>query len=103
MITKSKLYVHWVDDVFIVTHYYKEINKFKETLEKNQKNSDLNFTAKLNINKKKSLSLINLQTPLIITNSLHLYIKKTLHSYHTIFYKELINIKKKTFVNIISQ
>ena len=49
-ITKSKIYVRYVDDIFIATHTYDEINKLKKTLEKN---SVLNFTTELNINKKK--------------------------------------------------
>ena len=40
-----------------------------------RKNSVLSFTTELNINKKKILSLMYLETPPIITNSLHLYIK----------------------------
>ena len=70
-IAKPNIYVHSVDDIVIATHSYDEINKLKKTLEKN---SVLNFTTWLNITKK-SLSLMYLQTPQIITNSLHLHIK----------------------------
>ena len=31
----SYSYVHYVDDIFIVTHSYDEVNKLKQTLEKN--------------------------------------------------------------------
>ena len=34
IITKSKIYVRYVDDIFIATHSYDEINKLKQTLEK---------------------------------------------------------------------
>ena len=68
---------------------------------KQKKNSVLNFTTELIINKKKSLSY--LQTPQIITNSLHLHIKKlsnynsTLFNYHGEFpSKYKIAKKKKT-------
>ena len=47
--TKSKIYVCYVDNIFIATHSYDSINKLKQTLEKN---SILNFTTKLSINKK---------------------------------------------------
>ena len=57
-----------MDDVFIPKHSYAVINKTKQTLENN---SVLNFINELNINEK-SLSLIYLQTPTIITNSQHL-------------------------------
>ena len=33
--TKSKIYVPYVDDIFSATHAYDEINKLKQTLEKN--------------------------------------------------------------------
>ena len=49
MITKPKIYVHYVDNIFIATDYYNEINKLKQTLEKN---TILNFTTELIINKK---------------------------------------------------
>ena len=55
IITKPKTYVHYVDDIFITTHSNDKINKLKQIQEKN---SALNFTTKLNINKKKSLSLM---------------------------------------------
>ena len=47
--TKSKIYVRYVDDIFIATLSYDEINKLKQTQEIN---SVLNFTTELNINKK---------------------------------------------------
>ena len=34
IITKSKLYVYYVGDIFIAIHSYDEINKLKQTLEK---------------------------------------------------------------------
>ena len=46
MITKSKIYVRYVDDIFIRKHSYDEINKLEQTLEKN---SVLNFTTELKI------------------------------------------------------
>ena len=70
-ITKPKIYVRYVDDIIITIHSYDEIYKLKQTLEKN---SARNFYTELNINKK-SLFLIYLKTPLIITNSLNLHIK----------------------------
>ena len=33
-ITKPKIYVSYVDDIFIATHSYNEINKLEQTLEK---------------------------------------------------------------------
>ena len=33
-ITKPKIYVHYVDDFFLTRHFYDEINKLKQTLEK---------------------------------------------------------------------
>ena len=51
-IKKPKLYVRYVDDIFIATQSHDEINKLKQILEKN---SVLKFTTELNINKKKSL------------------------------------------------
>ena len=52
-ITKPKIYVHYVAYIFISTHPYDEINKLKQTLEKN---SVLNITTELNINKKNPFS-----------------------------------------------
>ena len=46
IITKPKIYVRYVDNIFIVTHSYDEINKLKQT----RKKSLLNFTTELNIN-----------------------------------------------------
>ena len=54
-IIKSKIYLRYVDSIFIATYSYDEINKLKQTLEKN---SDQNFTTKLKIINKKSLSLM---------------------------------------------
>ena len=34
IITKPKIYVRYVDVIFIVTHSYDEISKLKQTLEK---------------------------------------------------------------------
>ena len=34
-IIKSKIYVRYVDNIFVTTHSYSEINRFKQTLEKN--------------------------------------------------------------------
>ena len=48
-IKKPKIYVHYVDNIFIATQSYDEINKLKQTL---KKNSILKFTTELNINKK---------------------------------------------------
>ena len=83
-ITKPKINVHNVDIIFIATHSYDEINELKQILEKK---NVLNFTTKLNIDEKKqTLSLMNLQTPLIIRNSLHLHMKSltmTIPSYVT--------------------
>ena len=50
IITKSKIYVRYVDDIFIATHSDDEINKLKQILEKN---SELNIATELNINKRK--------------------------------------------------
>ena len=36
IITKPKIYVYYVDDIFITTHSYDKINKLKQTLEKKQ-------------------------------------------------------------------
>ena len=44
--------VRYIDDIFIATQCYNEINRLKQTLEKN---SQLNFTTEHNINKKNSL------------------------------------------------
>ena len=41
----------YIDNIFITTQSYDEINQLKQTLEKN---SVLNFTIELNINKKSS-------------------------------------------------
>ena len=49
-ITKPKINVCYVDDILIATHSYDETNNFKKN---SRKNSELNFTIKLNINKKK--------------------------------------------------
>ena len=35
-ISKPKIYVRYVDDIFIATHSYDEINKLKQTLKKNK-------------------------------------------------------------------
>ena len=72
MITKPKIYDRIVDDIFIAIHSFDEINKLKQTLEKNFR---WNITTKLIINLKKSLFFMYLPTPPIITNSLHLHIK----------------------------
>ena len=48
------------------------LNKLKQILEKT---TVLNFTTELEIDKKKSLSLMYLPIPTIITNSLHFHIK----------------------------
>ena len=48
-IAKPKVYICYVD-IFMAIHTYNKINKPKQTLKK--KNSVLNFTTKLNINKK---------------------------------------------------
>ena len=50
-ITKPKIYVRYVEDIFIATHFYDEINELKQTLEKN---CELKFTTEFNINKKNS-------------------------------------------------
>ena len=50
IITKPKIYVRYVDDIFITTYSYDEINKLKSTQENN---SLLKFTNELNINNKK--------------------------------------------------
>ena len=44
IITKPKIYIHYIDNIFIATHSYDEINKLKKTV--------LKFTTKLNMNKK---------------------------------------------------
>ena len=51
-IKKLKVHVPYVDDIFIATRSYDEINKLKQILEKN---SELKFTTKLIINKENSL------------------------------------------------
>ena len=43
----SRIYIRYVDDIFIATQSYDEINKLKQTLEKN---SLLKFTTEININ-----------------------------------------------------
>ena len=48
-IKKPKIYVHYVDNIFVATWSYNKINKLKQTLEKN---SILKFTTELNIDKK---------------------------------------------------
>ena len=48
IITKLKIYVRHVDDIFIATRSYDEINKLQQT---QGKNSVLNFTTELNIDK----------------------------------------------------
>ena len=69
IITKPKIYVRYVDDIFVATHSHSEINKLKQTLEKN---FVLNFITELTLIKK-ALSLMYLLTP-IITSSWHLHI-----------------------------
>ena len=71
IITKPKIYVRYVDDIFIATHSYDEINKLKQTLEKN---SELNFTTELNMKKNPTFLDVLTDFP-IITNSPHLHIK----------------------------
>ena len=46
-IKKAKIYFRYVDDIFIATQSKDEINKLKQTSEKN---SVLKFTTELNIN-----------------------------------------------------
>ena len=56
---KPKIYVHYVDDIFIATQFYDKINKLKQTLEKN---FVLKFTTELNINKKRQLPFLDVIT-----------------------------------------
>ena len=53
VIKKPQIYVHYEDDIFIVTQCHNEINKLKQTLEKN---SVQKFTTEVNINFEKSSS-----------------------------------------------
>ena len=126
MITKPKIFVCYVNNVFSATHFYDKINKLKQALEKN---SVLNFTTELNINKKK-IPFLNVLTDSNNNNKLTTSPYKkptsynsTLFNYHSecpqkykiaiiknlihrtfyisskiIFYKELTNIKQ-TLVN----
>ena len=71
IITKPKIYICYIDEIFIATPSYDKINKFNQTLEKN---SVLNFTFELNINKI-SFFLMYLLTSPIMTKSIHLHIK----------------------------
>ena len=70
ILTKPKIYICYVDDIFTSTDTYDKINKLNQTPEKDS--VLINFTTEL----KKSLSLMYLLTSTIITNSLHLHIKQ---------------------------
>ena len=121
IITKPKIYNHYIDKIFIATHSYSKINKLKQTLEKlhttkrciNKKYSFLDVLTDSTNNNEFTTSPY--KTPTNDNSTLLNYhsecpqkykiaiIKKLIRrafyiSSKTIFYKELTNIKQ-TLVN----
>ena len=69
-ISKPKIYIRYVDDIFIAAHSYKEINKFKPN---SRKNLALNFISELNINKKNAF--LEFLTDSINNNNVSMFVR----------------------------